>query len=170
MQFNENTPRRTTQISGTSFEVIAPFAAGHVCTEGEAAALNQILAENLGNNFRQRVKDAQAGVEGVTLPTQEDLDAYIAAYEFGVRQSSGPRAPVDPIEKLAFEEAIKLVKAHVEKMGKKVKDFGMDLIKEKAVDLLADPEKGAKLRAKAAKIHKIQQQAAIDSLDMDFAA
>ena len=54
---------------------------------GLANQMNQVLAENLGNNMASRVKKAVK--DGKDLPTQEDLDTLYTAYNFtGIRASS----------------------------------------------------------------------------------
>lgn len=67
------------------FEAIA--AELGISPVGFASQANQVLAENLGNNMAARIK--RAAKENMPLPTQADMDALIADYDFtGVRQSS----------------------------------------------------------------------------------
>jgi hypothetical protein len=67
------------------FEAVAAELA--ISAVGFASQANQVLAENLGNNMASRVKKAVK--DGIPLPTQADMDALIADYDFtGVRQSS----------------------------------------------------------------------------------
>ena len=45
-------------IQGMGFAVPIVYAEGHPLTANQAAALNQVLAENLRNNFASKVKEA----------------------------------------------------------------------------------------------------------------
>lgn len=81
VQYTEETKRKAITIAKTEFTIPQPFEEGHVCTQNEANALNQLLAENCRNNFAERVKKAEDGQK----PTQEDFDKYVAGYEFGIR-------------------------------------------------------------------------------------
>lgn len=97
-------------IQDTSFTIPAPYSEGHTLTPNEAAALNQLFAENIRNNFAAKMKKAKE--EGKTLG-QSDLDAYAASYEFGVRSGGGPK--LDPVERearaLAGDEVKKLLRS-----------------------------------------------------------
>jgi hypothetical protein len=74
-------------IAGHRFNVPTPYKAGHVCTEGEANALNQTFAEAIRNNLAAKSKDGSL--------TQADVDTYAARYAFGAKASGfGPRDPV----------------------------------------------------------------------------
>jgi hypothetical protein len=44
------------KIMGLQFEVRAPYCAGHLCTAGEARALNQTRLENIRNNLAAKAK------------------------------------------------------------------------------------------------------------------
>lgn len=120
MQFNSETARNAITIQGTEFTVPAPFAEGHTVTAGEASALNQLLAENVRNNFAGKIKAEQnkATEEGrePRVFTQEELDAYVASYEFGVRQGGGTREAAYPPEvrearRIAKEMIVNALKA-----------------------------------------------------------
>ncbi len=90
---------KTISVNGTTLEVRAPYAAGHVLTEAEAIALNQTRAENVGNSVRKAIKDAgddQAALAAAVAKAQE----YDAAYDFSVRVA-GERKVVDPVEREA---------------------------------------------------------------------
>jgi hypothetical protein len=77
------------------FEIPQPFMAEHVegvsaigaNPAGVAQQLNQVLAENLGNNLAARIKKAAKANQ--PLPTQEDMDQLYAEYDFtGMRSST----------------------------------------------------------------------------------
>ena len=86
-------------IGGDRFVMPMPYSAGHVCTEGEAHALNQVLAENARNNLSGKAKSGKL--------TQEDVDAYFECYQFG---SKGGFAS-NPVESMALQIARRKVKA-----------------------------------------------------------
>lgn len=90
------TATRTRTIMGTTYSIPQPFTAEQFSWADEigaepaglASQANQVLAENLGNNIAARIKKAQK--EGTAIPTQEDMDAAYAAYDFsGSRTSYG---------------------------------------------------------------------------------
>jgi hypothetical protein len=118
-------------IAGLTFKVSSPYSAGHVCTEGEARALNQTRVENIRNNLAIKAKDR-------TL-TQADVEAYAASYVFGER-SGGSRSH-DPVEAEALEIARRLVR----KKGQTSKE------NTNAARELLHSEKGNAIRAQAAK-------------------
>lgn len=90
VDFTEETSRKNIIIKKVEYTIAQPFAEGHVCTANEANALNQLLAENVRNNFAPKVEKSEVA------PTQEDLDNYVAGYQFGVRSVSSS----DPVEKV----------------------------------------------------------------------
>jgi hypothetical protein len=72
-------------FSPAMFEEVA--AELGISAHGFASQANQVLAENLGNNMASRVKKAIK--DKTALPTQSDMDALVADYDFtGIRQSS----------------------------------------------------------------------------------
>lgn len=124
-------------IQGLSFRVPRPYSAGHQLSENEASALNQLLAENLRNNFSNRVQawrkdngDADISPEQQSK-FQADLDTYAAEYKFGER---GVSRTVDPIEKETREIAEKLV-------VKKLRDNGTKMNSVKRADINAAIDK-----------------------------
>lgn len=115
MQITDETPRTEITIQGTTFIAPEPFTEGHTLNANEAAALNQLLHENLRNNFAGKVKAAieEAGgsvenIDGAAL--QAEFDEYAKGYEFGIRRS-GPRVPLDPVAR----EAQKIAKGLIAK-------------------------------------------------------
>lgn len=106
MYRNENTPVRLRTIMEDVYEaagfpdhrfaIYQPFTADHFAgvtevgasPDGMANQSNQLLCENLGNNMAAKIRAAVKN--GTSLPTQEDMDALYAAYDFsGVRSRSG---------------------------------------------------------------------------------
>lgn len=103
-------------ILGHVIEVSEPYAEGHVITAAEAKALNQVRAENIANNFRKRIKDANDKVEGAD-PIEKvlaDLAEYDKIYNFSMTRtaSAGPRKSRDPLA----VEVRRLAKAMLVKM------------------------------------------------------
>lgn len=134
MQFNDETPRSEQTIQGSIFSIPTPFVAGHVCTENEAGALNQLLIENTRNNFAAKIK--KAAEAGKPAPGQSELDAYLEGYEFGERSGGGGRIS-DPVAKEAMEIARNKVKEALAKKGHKVSDIPAKKITELAQGVLA---------------------------------
>lgn len=128
-----DTPRHARTIGskdGPSFtvQVPAPFAAGPITlTEGQAATLNQSLAENVSNNLRSKLVEGQTDDDGnVTAPHTDEtaqalVDEYVSGYQFGGRKGGGGTRVTDPVErearKLARQAATQLVKDQGLKVG-----------------------------------------------------
>ena len=110
MQISPEAATKTVLICETEFTIPMPYTpemfegvpAELGSTEIMAKKANQTLTEDLTNNWRSRCKPLFA--EEKPLPTQADLDAYIAEYMPGVRASAGPS--IDPVER----EALRLAK------------------------------------------------------------
>lgn len=90
--YNSETARKDITVKNKIYSIPTPFAEGHVCTQNEANALNQLLAENVRNNIAGKLKNGSE-------VSQEDFDAYVASYDFGVRAVSTK----DPVEKIMRE-------------------------------------------------------------------
>ena len=126
-------PYTSITIQGLQFEVAQPYKAGHPLTEGEASQLNQVRAENIRNNFALTIRKAieehrKANNldENVELTSavldKDDLDDKLSKYDddyiMGVRAgASGPRTPVDPVQREAWRIAHEKVKAALKKKG-----------------------------------------------------
>lgn len=139
---------KTISISGETFEVSAPYAAGHVLNEAEAKVLNQTRAENIGNNFRAAVKKALEA--GNLAEVKQQIAEYDNAYQFSMSVS---RQPIDPIESEAFKIAKEVVKARIaEKTGLTVKKYleieGNEAKYDAAVEKVASQEDTLKLAKK----------------------
>jgi hypothetical protein len=116
---------------GLRFNVHSPYSTGHVCTEGEARALNQKRLEGIRNRL------AAAAKEGAL--TQAAVDAYAASYVFGER--SLRRRTSDPVEAEALELARRLVRKN-EQSRRETTAAARELLQS---------EKGHAIRAQAAK-------------------
>ena len=115
-------------ILGFRFNIQSPYSAGHVCTKGEANALNQKRLESIRNHLAAAAKDGAL--------TQVDVDAYAASYVFGERTTR-----LRPVE----AEALALARRLVRKKGQSRKENT-----EAARELLKS-EKGAAIRGQAAR-------------------
>ena len=118
-------------ILGLRFNVQSPYSVGHVCTKGEATALNQKRLESIRNHLAVKAKDGAL--------TQADVDAYAASYVFGERTARRPTN--DPVEAEALELSRRLVRTK----GQSSKE------NTEAARELLQSEKGDAIRAQAAK-------------------
>lgn len=167
MQFDNSTPRADVTISGLVFKVPTPYSAGHVCTPNEAAALNQLICENIRNNRAPMVAKAKEAAEKAGQPLDEsalqaDIDAYAAEYEMGVRRGR----VVDPVEKEAREIALGHVKAHLQK-----KNLAFSSLTAEKRDTLIDQllEKYPQIRKQAQEVVARRNKAASQELELDLA-
>ena len=118
-------------ILGLRFDVQSPYSAGHVCTKGEARALNQKRLEIIRNSLAVTAKDRAL--------TQADVDAYAASYVLAERTAR--RRTNDPVEAEALELARRLVWKERQSRKENTKD---------ARELLQS-EKGDAIREQAAR-------------------
>ncbi len=129
---------KTIRLHGVSHEITTPYKAGKIdLTAGEAHALNQTRAENIGNLCRPKTKDM----------TEDEAFSYVKnldeSYKFGV--SAG--RVTDPVVRQMAIVAATWAKAEL-KAGGMVHD--MPAIKFKAVQIMTDREDI--VRERAAKI------------------
>lgn len=143
-------------IAGRQFAVTPRYSAGHTLTENEANALNQVLFENLRNNFAAKAKEGQ---------TQEQFDEYAASYQFGVRTGGGSRQ--DPVQAEAMSIARDQIKAVIRKAGKNLSEFKAAAITVAAEKLLAS-DKGAEILEIARKRVAEVQAAGQTEIDADL--
>lgn len=144
MNITPETPRVARSIGGKSdtgnevrvtVQVPQPYTPGaRELTEGEASALNQIVAENLSNNLRSTIVQGRQVGEGDSATyepfsdaeAQELVDTYLAEYELGVRRTgTGERQVTDPVEREARKIAREKAKDLVRSQGGKPADFDM---------------------------------------------
>lgn len=98
------------QIRQHQFDIFREYTEGHVCTAGEAMALNQALVENVRNRLypmiakevdRHRILSATQH-----LALQAKINSYVAAYQFRSRPTYRPSTPLESATKeLAVQEA-----------------------------------------------------------------
>lgn len=157
--------RQAIVIQGYDFTIPAPFAEGHPLTANEAAAMNQLYAENVRNNSASRIKAAvkaaeEAGTEfsldttmvgegedAVTL--RASIEDYAENYEFGARRTS-TREPVDPVQREALRIAKDVASQQLASKGVKQKDLAEGVYDELLAKIVG-MDKVQKLAAKRVK-------------------
>lgn len=112
MILQPNTPTKARVVQGEhypedfAFKMPRPFNESNVGPLADALGLNptglanqmnQVLAENLGNNLAAKIKaavkhNAENPDDPRELPTQEDLDALIESYDFSGIRATSPAA------------------------------------------------------------------------------
>lgn len=120
-------------INGKTFEATPRYAEGHSLTANEAAALNQVMFENVGNNLRKTIKEGKTP----DAELQKLFNSYVKDYQFGVRSA---RAAGDPVAAEAHKMAVAYVKDQIRGAGKKVADYTTAQINEAASQVVeSDP-------------------------------
>jgi len=170
MDYNTDTPRVERTIAGVKVSVIAPYADGQTINAGEAAMLNQTLAENFSNNLRDKIGEyvPEGSPEGTAarVATVEEaqaiVDKYMGEYVPGVRRAgAGGARTLDPIEKemkvIAQGKLDELLKS--KGLTRKKVDFAALTAK-----LISDNEKA--LRASAEKIVAAREKQSAGELDL----
>lgn len=107
-------------IAGKLFTIPQPFAAGHVLTEGEARAMNQVFSENVRNNTATKVKAALEGKAKEGDPTAETIEQFVADYAAGYEFTiavAGERRSTDPLDIEATAIARELLKDLLKRKG-----------------------------------------------------
>lgn len=113
---------KTTIISGQSFEIMTPYAAGHTLTEVEAKVLNQTRVENVRNNVAKAVKEAYDSGDAQKIDeVRAQVAVYDAEYVFSAGGGRGEGATVrlDPIEREARKLAKSILANELAKRGLK---------------------------------------------------
>ena len=148
-------PKVEITVAGETLLAPVPYVAGHQLTPNEASAMNQLLHENLRNNFARKVEELKK--DGKDLQTE--FDAYALEYEFGVR---GVRTR-DPIKQQAIELALQRIKQVLKDKGVSLKDFSAEDLRKKAEEAI---EKNPKFLERAKQIVELQQAAAAETDDV----
>lgn len=149
---------KTITIQGAQFEINEPYSEGHECSANEAAALNQLLAENARNNLAKAVSEGLKA-EKPHEEIQTLVTNYVAEYEFGVRR--GGARIVDPVQRMAMSIAKESVKKALLEKGYKNKDLTNEIITNYAEEAIKTNPNITKL---AQKRLKEQESIAIDNL------
>jgi peptidoglycan/xylan/chitin deacetylase (PgdA/CDA1 family) len=152
---------RSIVIQGEAFSCPQPYSAGHVLTEAESRALNQVFSENIRNNLAGKVKEAkEKGNLQEVLPT---LTEYAANYSFALPGQTERRS-VDPYEREARSIARESIKAHLAAKGRKIKDVDAEKLEAK-IDELAAREDILKLARKRVNEKKKVVELTVEGLD-----
>ena len=163
--YTETTERSSIVVAGITLQAPNPYAEGHSLRENEAGVMNQTLHENLRNNFASTVKKAQEDANGEAVDEgalQQQFDAYIMEYDFGVRRSGGARIS-DPVEREAMVLARAKVRQALQKKGIKPADVGKDKIDELARGVIDKyPEYMATAKA------NVEARQALEDSDLDI--
>jgi hypothetical protein len=103
-------------IDGVSYDITAPYAEGHVLTAIEAKVLNQVRAENIGNNVRAKVKELHSAKR------LEDAKTYVYDADKSYAFTAGAAAArkLEPIEREARAIAKSAIVEHLAKTGRKI--------------------------------------------------
>lgn len=153
-------------IHGETFEVTTPYTEGQPLGAAEAKSLNQTRAENIANNFRKKVKDAQTN--GTDLgAVRAEFAEYDGKYTFSMGGGGAPRVVMDPVEREARSIARNAIKTKLAADGKKLKQIDPDKLEAAIVALIAraDIVKAAKKR-----IAEVKQAAEVSLEDIGLQA
>lgn len=154
-------------IAGHAFHAPIRYAEGHELTAGEASQLNQVLHENLRNNFAKSVKDAIEAGAFDHAAFQHKFSEYADAYEMGVRTGGGGGSR-DPIMTAAMNIAREIIKTALKKKGKKVSDIDPKAINEAAKTLISKGDaRSEEIMSQArARVEATKEAAGEDLLDL----
>lgn len=145
MQIPANAETKNITVQGVKLTVPQPYTEGHQLTENEAAALNQVLSENLRNNFAAQIRRAKDEAEKAGEKYQPDaealqteMDQYVAEYEFGVKRTgAASTAHLDPVEKEMHTLARNAIKQAIMAKGVKLKDVPKEKVESLVEQYLA---------------------------------
>jgi hypothetical protein len=139
-------------IQGVEFTASTPYLEGHVVTDAEAKALNQVRLENLRNNFAARVKAVKGEAEALTEEQLAALAAefatYDSEYQFSLASVGGGKRETDPVQAEAKRMAKALITTQLKAAGRQVKSIDPEALAA-AVAKLADREDIQKAAKKA---------------------
>jgi hypothetical protein len=108
--FDDTATSPKLEISGMFFPTPIRYSEGHVLTQTEAVALDQVRRENLRNIFAKKVKKAQEGT--VTPEVEAALTAEFSTLEASYTFTKTKlQSALDPIEKKAWDIASEMATA-----------------------------------------------------------
>lgn len=139
--------KKTITVQGLMVEVSQPYEAGHTVTEAEAKALNQVRAENIGNNVRKAINelkdDESLSDDARQKAAQKLVNEKDAGYEFTLA-SVGGRQTLDPLAKEARAIAKNYITGKIKESGTTIKAYleknGDDAIAQKVAEIEEHPE------------------------------
>ncbi len=160
-------PRKEVTIAGLRVQAPLPYTPGHVLTEGEAAALNQVYIENVRNSMAAQMTKAkeelQAGTTFDLAAWEPKIQEYFQNYQFGTRNSTtSVKATMDPVEREALSMARSTIAAAIKQQGYSLKAVGEEKIMELAKQLL---EKNPAFREQAKQV--VESRRAVGKLSLD---
>jgi len=135
-------------VQGVVVEVSQPYEPGHAITEAEAKALNQVRAENIGNNIRKTIKEMVDAAGGDTAAVAKDVQKLVAEkdkdYEFTLASVGGGSTRLDPLTKECRAIARDFIAGKIKEAGLTQKDYleknGENAIKDKVIELADNPK------------------------------
>ena len=166
---------QSVRIQGHAFDIPSPFAEGHQLTPHEAAAMNQLFAENVRNNGASKIKAAlakhvKAGHSAESFKLPEDVRGAVQTladtYTFGERKARGTSEPVDPLEREAHRIADEAIRTALKKKAVKVKD----LPKGKFDEMVKTHAKNEKVLAEVKRRLKAKEAVGLEDLGLGEAA
>lgn len=151
-------------IQGMKFEFEDRYAEGYVLNTGEARALNNLLRENLRNNFSSKLRTAREnGLPDETI--REMFASYARTYNFTA--VSGELNNVTKLERMMRDMAKQVVEATAAKAGKSTKSFNDDqwdvaiaMVLRNRPDIRAEAERQLDQMAKLADVLLDEEDAA----------
>jgi hypothetical protein len=154
---------RELSVYGRNFAIPTKFVAGHVCTAGDALALQSVFRNNALNFVSGRAKALLNGSASLTdeqaQALQKQIDGYAANHSFGRRASAGGADPVDRL-------ALKLIR---DRIRGQTKNVSADAINRAAAEVRADqPDKWLKYCDLARR--RLEQEAQMKQLELALAA
>lgn len=161
-------PMKEITISGKTFAVAQPFTAGHVLTEGEAKALNQVRAENIRNNMAASVKIAYGDEPTAELSPEtisKVVTDYDAQYVFTVG-SVGTKRTTDPLEAETIRLARTLLSDALKTKGIALSKVPEEARNAKIAEIAARPGVIAQAK-KNLESRKKMAESVLDGLDLD---
>ena len=138
-------------VQGVAVTVSAPYVEGAVMTAAEALALNQVRAENIGNNVRKAITamiEAAGGKEAVNADViaaaQKLVAEKDAVYIFSLASVGGGRESLDPLTKECRAVARAFLTGKLKEAGTTQKAYdaekGEDAFASKVIELADHPE------------------------------
>ena len=134
-------------IQGVLVSISEPYAEGATINAAEAKALNQVRAENIGNNVRKQIKDMLevegATAESIQASVQAEVATRDASYVFTLASVGGGSTRLDPLTKECRKIARDFLAGKLREAGMTQKQYaekhGEDAYASKIVEL-ADHE------------------------------
>src|SRR5690606_1934545 len=140
------------KIGDHVFPISQPYEEGHTLTAIEAKVLNQVRAENIGNNVRKKAQELLA--EGKTAEAEALVAEKDREYQLTEAAAGGSSRTMDPVEKEARKIARDAIKAALAAKGQKLSDIDKERLDDaiaKAAqreDILAAAKKAVAQREK----------------------